>query len=130
MLASRSIQRRVRVERAFLILVMVLASITPVRAVANKLDPATARFAVYYGSAEVPGLFDRELVVLDAAAHPQLPPRNAPGYEQRRVLGYLSLGEIDKSRPYFDAMRRAGVLLGKVPAWPNARYVDLRRRQF
>jgi uncharacterized protein (TIGR01370 family) len=98
----------------------------PALAVTNKLDPATARFAVYYGAADVPGLFDRELVVLDAAAHPQLPPKTST----RHVLGYLSLGEIDKSRPYFESMRKAGVLQGKVPAWPDARYVDLRKQQF
>jgi uncharacterized protein (TIGR01370 family) len=103
-----------------------LAFATPASAKAIQLDPATARFAVYYGADDVPGLFDRDLVVLDADAHPPLPPK----HPTRRVLGYLSLGEIDKSRPYFTAMRKQHVLLGAVPAWPDARYVDIRKKQF
>ncbi|GIL41866.1 endo alpha-1,4 polygalactosaminidase [Roseiterribacter gracilis] len=106
--------------------VLMLALPASTLAATNRLDPATARFAVYYGAADVAGLFDRELVVLDAAAHPQLPPKRST----HRVLGYLSLGEIDKSRPYFQAMNKAGALRGKVPAWPDARYVDIRAPQW
>lgn len=110
-------------SRIFCCLVLAVLWAAPASSSMPPFDPATARFAVYYGAADVEGLFERELVVLDAQAHPILPPKRST----HRVLGYLSIGEIDRSRPYFGAMNAAGVLLGKVPAWPDARYVDVRK---
>ncbi|MDR6114643.1 hypothetical protein QE360_001612 [Sphingomonas sp. SORGH_AS789] len=42
------------------------------------------------------------------------------------LLGYVSLGEVQKARPYFAALDRAGALRAPNPHWPEARHADLR----
>ncbi len=42
------------------------------------------------------------------------------------LLGYVSLGEVERSRPYFAALDAAGALGVANPAWPDARMADLR----
>lgn len=95
-------------------------------ALAASASPAAAgAFVLYYADAPVPGLFEHELVVLDSHAHPPLParPTRAPG---QRILGYLSLGEIDAARRYAAEAQKRGLLLAANPNWPGARYVDIR----
>lgn len=44
----------------------------------------------------------------------------------KTVLGYLSLGEISKDRPYYEAAQKQGILLQKNQNWPDSRMVDVR----
>jgi polysaccharide biosynthesis protein PelA len=43
-----------------------------------------------------------------------------------RLLGYISMGEVERSRPFVTRLQRAGALRAPNPNWPDARYVDLR----
>lgn len=75
----------------------------------------------YYAS-DLPGeAFSRfALVIFDAEDHPPLSARPRPIY-----LGYLSLGEVDPFRPYFEAVEREGLLAGVNDRW-GSHFVDLR----
>jgi polysaccharide biosynthesis protein PelA len=42
------------------------------------------------------------------------------------VLGYLSLGEVNRDRAWFGELREMGILLGENPNWPVSHYVDVR----
>jgi polysaccharide biosynthesis protein PelA len=63
------------------------------------------------------------VVVLDSDSHPPLDLLKGHG---RYLLGYLSLGEIESHRPYFEAAKAEGVLLRENPAWPGSFSVDFR----
>lgn len=82
-----------------------------------------APFAVYYGQEETPALRAFRLAVLDAEAADSLLALRGPG---ARLLGYASLGEVHRDRPYFAAAQADGLLIGPNPAWPEAMFVDLR----
>ena len=42
------------------------------------------------------------------------------------LLGYVSFGEVERSRPYHARLAAAGALGDPNPNWPDARHVDLR----
>jgi uncharacterized protein (TIGR01370 family) len=62
-------------------------------------------------------------IVLDSRYHPPLRsiPRN-----HARVLGYLSLGEVEPNYSYFAELERDGLLVGENQAWEGNRMVDVR----
>ena len=69
---------------------------------------AKLRWAVDYGAATDPVLARQyELLVLEP--HHQRPIAPLRG-EGATLLGYVSLGEVEKRRPYFGALDRAGPL--------------------
>ena len=65
---------------------------------------------------------DTQLVVL--GGDPQIPPGNFPRETVR--LGYLSVGEADPRRPYWNDVRGAQFLVEPNPSWPENVRVDLR----
>lgn len=67
------------------------------------------------------------LIVLDSDAEISLSALARPG---RDVLAYLSLGEIEQHRPYFDWAKSAGILLGENPNWHGSFYVDVRQESW
>ncbi|MEZ5398555.1 MAG: endo alpha-1,4 polygalactosaminidase [Bryobacteraceae bacterium] len=67
------------------------------------------------------------LLVLDDRHHPPITPLRASG---KLLLGYLSIGEAEKTRPYFDALRRDGVLVEENPDWKGAWRLDMRDRKW
>lgn len=78
---------------------------------------------VYTAKVKLDALLPYDTIVFDGRYHPPLQPlidRN------KTLLGYLSVGEVEKFRPYFKAVERQGILLGTNKHWPDARYVDLR----
>jgi len=82
------------------------------------------RWMVYYGDELPPEAFyDYDLIVMDSNAHPLLSPLNDRG---KTVLGYLSLGEVEKHRPWYADVRREGLLLMESPHWPDSFFVDMR----
>lgn len=87
--------------------------------------PALAgSWVVYYGDQARPEEFrPYRLAVLDADGHPPLRPIAANGTV---LLGYVSLGEVERHRAHFDAVRREGILLDENPNWPGSFYVDVR----
>jgi hypothetical protein len=63
------------------------------------------------------------MLVLEPDHVRPIAPLRGPG---ALLLGYLSLGEIDQSRPFFNELNASGVLLKASPVWPSARMADLR----
>ncbi len=88
-------------------------------------DGAAAwRWGVDYGAATDPELARRfDLLVLEPHHARPIAPLRGQG---STLLGYVSLGEVEKGRPYFAALDRAGALRAPNPDWPDARHVDLR----
>jgi polysaccharide biosynthesis protein PelA len=81
-------------------------------------------YAQYPRTQELQGF---ELIVLDSDASVSLSALAQPG---RDVLAYLSLGEIEQHRPYFDWAKSAGILLGENPNWHGSFYVDVRQESW
>lgn len=82
------------------------------------------RWAVDYGAATDPALArSYHLLVLEPDhARAPAPLRGADAV----LLGYLSMGEVERSRPFVAGLEAQGALSGANPNWPDARYVDLR----
>jgi uncharacterized protein (TIGR01370 family) len=96
-------------------------------ALAARIAPAAAvdeRWVVVYSAKPAVEAFrDYRLVVLDALHHPPIQPL----LEQRKtVIGYISLGEVEKFRDHYAAVEKEGLLLDQNPNWPESRYVDVR----
>lgn len=77
----------------------------------------------YTGNVSPEQLHTFHLIVLDSDTHPPLDLLRGHG---RDLLGYLSLGEIESHRTYFEAAKAEGLLLRENPAWPGSFSVDFR----
>ncbi len=87
------------------------------------LGPELTSWVVYYAEDVAPEVLGRfELVVLDPDRHPSLLPR---GVDRPVYLSYLSLGEAEPHRAYFESVKDAPWLVGQNPNW-RAWMVDLR----
>ena len=82
------------------------------------------RWAIDYGPSTDPSVARRfDLLVLEPDHARPLEPLRAPNAV---LLGYFSMGEVERSRPFAPALAAAGALRGHNPNWPDARFVDLR----
>ena len=99
----------------------------PIDAAAKKRAlPAAGdwNWAVDYGPASDPAIARRyRLLVLEPHHARSIAPLRGPG---SRLLGYVSLGEVERNRSYFAALDAAGALGPPNPNWPDARMLDLR----
>ncbi len=85
---------------------------------------AALRWGVDYGATTDPVLARRcALLVLEPHHARPIAPLRGPG---STLLGYVSFGEVERSRPYFAALEKAGALRAANPNWPDARLADLR----
>jgi uncharacterized protein (TIGR01370 family) len=83
-------------------------------------------WAAYYADKLPLSSFDPyDLIIFDAQEHPQLKPLADRG---KTLLGYLSLGEIEKIRPYFRAAKTQNILLDENKNWPGSYFVDIRNK--
>lgn len=89
------------------------------------LPAATAAdWVVYYDDAEpAESFFDYDLIVFDSKYHPPIRPLSERG---KTVLGYLSVGEVESHRPWFQEVREQGLLIEENPNWPGSHFVDVR----
>ena len=82
------------------------------------------RWAVYYGAdAPSEAFAEYRMVVFDSDRHPDIEPIAA---RRTQVLGYLSIGEVHRTRSYFAEVEREGLLVYENPTWPGAFAVDVR----
>ncbi len=90
-----------------------------------KPSPDTAlRWGIDYGATTDPALARAcALLVLEPHHARPIAPLRGPG---SILLGYVSFGEVERSRPYFAALDKAGALNAANPNWPDARLADLR----
>ncbi|MCU6454548.1 endo alpha-1,4 polygalactosaminidase [Sphingomonas sp. A2-49] len=82
------------------------------------------RWAVDYGPSTDPALARACRLLVLEPHHPRpIAPLRGPG---ATLLGYVSLGEVERSRPYVATLDQAGALGPANPDWPDARMLDLR----
>ncbi len=87
-------------------------------------DVPVRHWMVYYSDVLPPEAFyPYDPVVFDSNSHPLLSPLKDRG---KTLLGYLSLGEVERFRPWFDELKRNGLLLMENKNWPGSYFVDLR----
>ncbi|MBT5413295.1 MAG: endo alpha-1,4 polygalactosaminidase [Rhodospirillaceae bacterium] len=87
-----------------------------------------APWLVYYADSEPPEAFRAfDLLVLDSQFHPPLDVLRDRG---KVLLGYISLGEVEQHRPWFEAVRAEGILLQENRFWPGSFFVDLRDKRW
>ncbi len=82
------------------------------------------RYCVYYSDQAQANAFSAfDMVVLDSDYHPYL-----QGFIQNKktILGYISLGEVESQRSYFDEVKSEGILLQENKYWPGSFFVDVR----
>lgn len=102
--------------------VLVLAGRAPA-ASAWAADPRPIRFAVFYGETTTAPLDAYDLLVFESDRHPPLAPLRR---RDKKLLGYLSIGEVHEGRPYFEAIRSQGLLVTRNESWAGAHMVDVR----
>jgi uncharacterized protein (TIGR01370 family) len=82
------------------------------------------RFAVYYTDEAPMSEFDNfDLLVFDSDYHPAL---NTLADRGKTLLGYISLGEVEDNRAYYDDVKKEGILLQENRYWKGSYFVDLR----
>jgi polysaccharide biosynthesis protein PelA len=86
-------------------------------------NPLYCNWLVYFNQQGNTGDFNGyNPIVFDADRHPDLKPLKPV----KTVLGYISLGEVNVQRSYFDSVQTAGILIAPNPNYPGSWYVDLR----
>ena len=84
----------------------------------------TLTWGIDYGGQTDPQLARAYQLLVLEPDHPRpIEPLRGPG---SRLLGYVSLGEIERSRPFVGELELAGALKAPNPNWPDARFADLR----
>jgi len=87
-------------------------------------QPTPMPWAVYYANDLPPNAFyGYDLVVFESDAHPPLEPLVDRG---KKVVGYLSLGEVNEVRPYFAEVKAENLFRGENENWKGSFFVDLR----
>jgi polysaccharide biosynthesis protein PelA len=98
---------------------------TALAATAYGADKSVERYAVYYSDRAPAERFDHyQLLVLDRRHHPPLPELAEGG---KMLLGYVSVGEIEKDNPYFGTLKKAGLVLNENANWKGSYTIDLRQ---
>lgn len=90
----------------------------------KEISKNNERYCVYYSDQVQANEFSSfDLVVLDSDHHPYL-----QGFIQKKktILGYISLGEVEYQRSYFNEVKSEGILLQENKYWPGSYFVDVR----
>jgi len=83
------------------------------------------KFAVYYSDRAPPERFNSyQLLVLDRIHHPPLSSLTENG---KTLLGYISLGEIEETSPYFSTLKANGLVLQENKNWKGSYFIDIRK---
>lgn len=102
---------------------MTLASSAAARAAGPRTISKGPWILVYTDKVPVKTLLRYDTIILDSRYHPPLRPLIEAG---KTVIGYISLGEVEKFRPHFKAVETQGILLQWNKNWPDSRYIDVR----
>lgn len=87
-------------------------------------EQAQENWMVCYSCDFTPAAFDPyDLVILDSANYTLAARLVDRG---KSVLGYLSLGEVEKNRPWFTAVSQQGLLLQENRNWKGSYMIDVR----
>ncbi|HJT41317.1 MAG TPA: endo alpha-1,4 polygalactosaminidase [Sphingobium sp.] len=89
-------------------------------------EVGTQAWGIDYGSATDPTVARQyDLLVLEPDFDRPLEPLRG---SNTRLLGYISLGEVNMARPFAAGLAKAGALRTPNPNWPDARFADLRHK--
>jgi len=89
---------------------------------------ALKSFVIYYGLSEGAKAFKNfDLVVLESSYTKILKELKK---EDKIVLAYLSIGEVNSSRNYFPYLKEKQLLLENNPNWPEAFLIDIRKPEW
>ncbi|MDH5393524.1 MAG: endo alpha-1,4 polygalactosaminidase [Gammaproteobacteria bacterium] len=109
-------------EAVYILMLSVIGNLhlTSTARAAEQLSP----WMVYYGANASAKVFEPyKLVILDGENH-SLAARLVD--RGKTVLAYLSLGEVEKNRHWFAAVKAEGLLLMENRNWPGSFYLDVR----
>lgn len=85
---------------------------------------ADEKWVVYYSDkAPIEAFNPYSLIVLDTDYHPPLQALKERG---KTLLGYISLGEVEKYRRWYRDVKKEGILLRENENWPGSFMVDVR----
>jgi polysaccharide biosynthesis protein PelA len=89
-----------------------------------RADTRPIPWAVYY-AAELPpsAFYGYDLIVFEPDRHPAIEPLVDRG---KKVVGYISLGEVNETRPYFADVKAEGLFRGENEFWKGSHFVDVR----
>lgn len=114
-----------RLGRAFG--VAALGALAATHAEAQQPPPQVPWVVYYSDKAPEEALLPYRVVVLDSKYHPPFERLKERGAV---VLGYISLGEVEKHRPWYDEVKNWGILSEENPNWPGSYYVDVRDKRW
>ena len=90
----------------------------------NQCLAKSVKLLVYYSTeATAENFMPYQLLILDSGNHHNLTSLQDKG---KTLLGYLSIGEINKNHQYYDKMKNSGSLLFANQNWQDSWFVDLR----
>lgn len=90
----------------------------------SELSKKIERYCVYYNDeAPIEAFSPYDLIVLDSTYHPKL---EGLIEQKKTLLGYISLGEVESERDYFEQVKAEGILLTENENWEGSFYVDMR----
>ena len=82
------------------------------------------KFCIYYADKEKSNVFKPcKWIVFDNIYHPDIGPLKQ---DDKIVMGYLSVGEMESNRKYFKKGKAQGVFLQENEVWKGSYYADLR----
>ena len=85
-------------------------------------------FVVYYSDKAQQSDFNKySLIVFDSDSHPPLEALKEQG---KIILGYISIGEIEKSRWYFKQFDNDKILIKENADWKDSYYIDIRNKKW
>jgi len=91
-------------------------------------ENSITNWIVYYSDKENSQKFrEYDLIVLDADYHPDIPPLKTHG---KTVLGYISLGEVEHQRYFFNDVKKQNILFHENKYWPGSYFVDVRDKRW
>ena len=86
-------------------------------------SPST-KWIVYYSDKENSQKFrDYKVIVFDSDYHPEIGPLTT---SDKILLGYISIGEVEKQRSYFAEVKKQDILFQENKYWPGSYFVDVR----
>ena len=108
----------------FIVAFLVLLAEPVVAAPTAENEKEKDKFVVYYADkAPLKDFKPYQLAVLDSDHHPDLQPLKEEG---KVLLGYVTLGEVNKNSPSYIPLKNHNLILQENPNWKDSYFVDIR----
>lgn len=114
------------IRQAVITVQAVMLMAWPVMAYAADKQPENW-LVVYQGTHTITDLYDVDMLVLEAEQGHDVRSLVAQG---QTVLAYISLGEVEQYRDYYQTVKNSGAVLHENKNWPGSFYVDIRNPEW